>query len=303
MDGRALHPGVRAAVGRALEAFGPERAGRPLRVLEVGGGAGGAFPRWLALVAPFPAVEFTATDRDEDLLGAYREEVRTRAGAAGLRPVHEDAAGLRLAGERRLVEVRLRPAAVPGGFGDFAPGSFDLLLAQSFWDLVPSGAALSLGRRLLAPGGVFYGTLTFSGVTRFDPPHPLDVQVLARYHASMGGERGGDPGAGERLIRGVRAPGSGFSELASGRSDWRVAPGASGYPGDEAFFVETVLGFFDKELRAASDITPRERADWLGARYRQLADGRLRYGAHQHDLAARREGGPLRAPALRGGRR
>ena len=165
---------------------------------------------------------------------------------------------------------------------------FDLLVAQSFWDLVPAGTALALARRLLAPGGVFYATLTFSGETRFDPPHPLDGPVLARYHASMEGDRGGDSRAGERLIGAVRAPGSGFSELASDRSDWRVVPGAGGYPGDEEYFLETVLGFFEKELRDGAGIRPAARDEWLAARRRQLAECRLGFSARQHDLAARR---------------
>ena len=183
---------------------------RPLRVLECGGGAGGAFPQWIRLFERFPGVEFTVTDRDPDMLVHYRHEVCAWVDAAGFRMVEEEENRLRFGGGGRAFDVRFREAAIPRGFDPREDGAFDLLLAQSFWDLVGRGTALSLGRRLLAPGGIFYATLTFAGVTRFGPPHELDRRLLVCYHASMAGDRGGDPIAGERLLGEVRLPGSGF---------------------------------------------------------------------------------------------
>ena len=112
------------------------------------------------------------------------------------------------------------------------------------------------------PGGLFYATLTFAGATRFGPAHELDRRLLQCYHASMGGERGGDPYAGERLLGAVRMPGSGFAELASGRSDWRVVPTDEGYPDDEAYFLLAVLGFVEKETPHVVR-NPRRR-NWTG---------------------------------------
>ncbi len=243
MDERALHPGVEAAVRDALPAQ------RPLRALEVGGGAGGAFRRWMGLLDGVDRLEFTASDKDARLLQAYREEA-----PAGIQFLH---------------------AAVPDG--NF-PGErrFDALLARSFWDLPPPGTALPFARRMLAPGGVFYAALTFSGETRFDPPHHEDSRILAAYHASIA-----NPRAGEELIEDIRAPGSGFAGIASGRSDWRVVPERGDYPADEGFFLETILGYVEKELG-------EEAADWLAVRRRQLQEARLAFAARQFDVAARR---------------
>ncbi len=286
MDARAIHPGVRKAVRGALGSF---PAGTPLRALEVGGGAGGAFRRWTELLAPHSRAELTVTDRDPALLDAYRQEALRWAGERGSRRGEL----LRIEDHGRILEVRFLRVSAPEGFLAFPEGSFALLAAQSFWDLLPPGTALPLAGRLLAPGGVFYAALTFSGSTRFDPPlGVVDRRILDRYHASMEGARGGDSRAGERLIEQVRAPGSGFCELASGRSDWRVVPDPAfegGYPGDERFFLETLLGFIEKELRAAPEISESERSGWLAARRRQLAKGRLSFSARQHDLAARRD--------------
>ena len=187
-------------------------------------------------------------------------------------------------------DLRLREAKVPEEFGGQDEAAFDLMLAQSFWDLVPPGTAFSLGRRLLVPGGIFYATLTFTGATRFAPAHELDRQLLQCYHASMGGERGGDPYAGERLLGAVRMPESGFTELASGRSDWRVVPADEGYPDDEAYFLLAVLGFVEKELLTSSEIRGDELDWWMRSRRLQLKDGQLSYAARQQDLAARRDG-------------
>ena len=272
------------------EALGELPADRPLRVIELGGGAGGAFRPWMSLLGRFPRVEFTVYDRSGELLEAYREEAASWAGEAGLSVAGDAEAGLRLEGGGRVLEMRLSEASVPEGTTGEREGSFDLMVAQSFWDLVPPGAALGLGRRLLAPAGIFYSTLTFSGATRFTPPHDLDRRLLHCYHASMGGERGGDPYAGERLVGAVRMPDSGFAELASGRSDWRVKPTDEGYPGDERFFLLTVLGFVEKELATSTEVRDDELDWWMRARRRQLRNGELSYAARQQDLVARRDG-------------
>lgn len=275
VDARAIHPGVRAAVEEALRCL---PADRMVRAVELGAGAGGGFRRWIHLLVPFRRVEFTVTDSDADLLRGYRKQVLAWIGEieAGL---HD---GARLGYRDQALEVRFRRLFVPDETRVFREGGLGLLVAQSFWDLVPPGTALPLARRLLARGGVFYAALTFSGETRFEPTIPGDRAILARYHLSMD-SAGGDSRAGEQLIAEFREPGSGFSELASARSDWRVVPEGRGYPGDERFFLETILGFIEKELRGAEG-----SAEWVAARRRQLREGTLSFTARQHDFAARR---------------
>lgn len=287
LDTRSINLQVRKACAEALAELAPDR---PFRVIELGGGAGGGFEYWMSLLGRFQRLEFTATDRDGDLLEAYREEVSAWAGGTGLSVADSPGGGLRVEDGGRAFDLRFRELTVPEGFGEKDVGAFDLVLGQSFWDLVRPGTAVRIGELLLAAGGIFYSTLTFSGATRFGPSHELDRQLLQRYHASMGGERGGDPYAGERLIGAVRMPRSGFTELASGRSDWRVVPTDEGYPGDEGFVLLTVLGFIEKELANSSDVREDELDWWMRERRRQLRDGELSYAARQQDLVARRDG-------------
>lgn len=287
VDARAVNREVRQAAAAALRRIARERGGRtPLRVLEVGAGAGHALPRWLELLAPFPSVEFTATDPSDALLDRHREAAAAWAREHRRRLAEGGARELRIEADGRNLVFRFERAAAPGGLDRFPSGAFDLLAAQSVWDLTPPGSALAVGRRLLRPGGLFYSVLTFCGETSFEPPLPLDESVLDRYHRSIEA-RGGDPGAGTRLAAEMeRGAGADFTVLASGRADWRV-PAEGGRTSDaERVFLSAVLDFIEKEV--AGDPEVPEAADWLAARRRALAAGRLRYRAANRDLAAAR---------------
>ena len=285
VDERALDREVRRAAEEALGRLARERsAARPLRALEVGAGAGDGFPRWMELAAPFERVEFTATDPSPALLAAHRRAVAAWADEEGYRAATgADGGEIRLKGRSRRVLVRFVEAAAPAGLGRLPAGRFDLLAAQSVWDLTPPGTALRMARHLLGPGGVFYSTLTFCGVTRFDPPHPSDRRILAEYHRSIE-KRGGDPVAGARLAAEAEQHESGFELLASGRSDWRVTPAAGGYAPQEFVFVEAVLGCIEQEVAGKTDLPEAE--EWLASRHAALAAGTLGFRVENRDLAA-----------------
>ena len=287
VDARAVNREVREAAAEALRRLARQRSGEtPLRVLEVGAGAGHAWPRWLPLLAPFPAVEFTATDPSGALLAAHREAVAAWAREHRYRVDDANGRALRIEADGRDLVFRFERAAAPGGLDRFPSGVFDLLAAQSVWDLTPPGSALAVGRRLLRPGGLFYSVLTFCGETSFEPPLPLDEVVLDRYHRSIEA-RGGDPGAGTRLAAEMeQGAGADFAVLASGRSDW-LAPADDGDASDEErVFLSAVLDFIENEVAGDPEIP--EAADWLAARRRALAAGGLRYRAVNRDLAATR---------------
>ena len=293
MDRRARHPGVFAAVAAAVPVLAA--AGSPVRVVEFGGGSGGGFRHWMRLLAPAGRGRLTVVDQNPRLLAAYRERARGWGAARGMEAVRSGRERLLLRSPERALALRFVAARISEGLAEdlaegpaegmgTAPGSpFELAVAQSFWDLLRPGAAVPLARGLLRPGGVFYATLTFAGKTVFSPPHADDRRVAEAYHASMA-----NPRAGPGLASEFAAEGSGFEVLASGRSDWRVEPDRGGYAADEAFFLRTILGFFEKELsRRDGGLDDHARA-WLDARRRQLHRGELRFTASQMDLAAER---------------
>jgi SAM-dependent methyltransferase len=85
-------------------------------------------------------------------------------------------------------------------FDEVVPaGPFDAVLAHSFLDLVDLDRALPrlLGR--LRPGGVFYFSLNFDGLTAFEPEvdPALDRSIVEAYHATMDARRDGPHSAGD----------------------------------------------------------------------------------------------------------
>ena len=249
----------------------------------------------MELLASCSEVEFLATEADHGLLAAYHEEVTRWGAEAGLEAVASGPARVlfesALPRARRL-DVRIEAAWVPEG----PAGRFDVLLSQSFWDLLPRGTAVRFAHRLLEPGGLFHAALTFGGETGFEPAHPADGLVLERYHRSMGGARGGDPEAGLQLIKDFLTPGSGFRVLAAGPSPWEVTPSNGGYAADERSFLETILGFIAREIAPDREVPEAVWRSWIAARRRQLVEGRLAYRALQTDLAAERISAPSSAP-------
>jgi SAM-dependent methyltransferase len=152
----------------------------------------------------------------------------------------------------------------------------DLLVAQSFLDLVPVEDALGKFTDALAPGGLLYAPLTFDGVTNFQPDHPADAVVERQYHRSIDAVAGRDTDAGRHAVTVLqRAPGD---LLAVGGSDWIVRPqcsensesddgsdsngdperdsgsdsdgrsDAGDYPADERYFLDRILGYVASSL-------------------------------------------------------
>lgn len=198
----------------------------------------------------------------------------------------------------------------------------DLLVAQSFLDLVPVEDALGTFTDALAPGGLLYAPLTFDGVTNFQPDHPADSVVERQYHRSIDAVAGRDTHAGRHAVTALqRAPGD---LLAVGGSDWIVRPArgeksesesgpesedgsdsdgrsdADDYPADERYFLDRILGYvasslLDTEVQRLSTVDPRvidtadtdSIRDWLHTRRRQLSAGELSYFTHQFDVLYR----------------
>lgn len=201
----------------------------------------------------------------------------------------------------------------------------DLVVAQSFLDLVPPAEALDAFAGLLAPGGLVYAPFTFDGTTGFAPAHPADDLVEELYHAGIDAEPGRNTRAGRAALSHLRErPGE---TLAVAGSDWIVRPRDGGssapdaYPADEWYFLDRILGFVADTLLAsdvrrlselsaaalrAADLAPDARAaldaasddgdpgsgstalhDWFVTRRRQSADGTLVYVAHQVDICYR----------------
>jgi hypothetical protein len=210
-------------------------------------------------------------------------------------PPADDRLVLSRAGQR--VEVEFRAADV---FEYLAATDreWDLVVAHAFVDLVDPADALAAFRDALAPGGHAYCPITFDGETIFEPAvggrtdHRTDAPagrefeeaLLECFHDHI--DSSGDSKAGRHLL--ALAPESG-ELLAAGGSDWVVRPrgDGTGYPADEAYFLDCIVEMVSEAVADESEIDPDRLAEWSARRRDQIADAELVYCAHQLDLLVR----------------
>ena len=282
VDDRALNRHVLAELRRLMPAGGPQ-------VLEVSAGLGTMAARLMDWGA-IGAGEYILLDADRQLLDRSRRWLRDWAAARDLRSdLLPD--GLRVGDLRvRLVHAEL------GSYLEAAHGvPADVLIANAVLDLLDVPAVLPGLLRLLVPGGLYWFTINYDGESVFAPGHLHDDQIMQAYHRDMDerfryGRRAGESRTGRHLFGYLRAAGA--PALAAGSSDWVVSAGPDGnYPGDEAYFLRSILNTIQNALRNRQDrVQPAHLADWLAARGRQLAAGELVYIAHQLDFVGRSPG-------------
>jgi len=282
VDDRALNRHVLAELCRLMPAVAP-------RVLEVGAGLGTMVARLMDW-GTVGAGEYILLDADRQLLDCSRRRLRDWAAARGLRSALLPD-GLRVGDIRvRLVHAEL------GRYLETAQGApADVLIANAVLDLVDVPAVLPGMLRLLGPGGVYWFTINYDGESIFVPGHPHDDQIVQAYHRDMDerfryGRPAGESRTGRRLFHHLRDAGA--PALAAGSSDWVVSAGPDGnYPGDEAYFLRSILNTIQNALRSRQDqVEPADLADWLAVRGRQLDAGELVYIAHQLDFVGRSPG-------------
>ncbi len=282
VDDRALNRHVLAELRRLMPAGAP-------RVLEVGAGLGTMVARLMDW-GTVGAGEYVLLDADRPLLDCSRRWLCDWAAARGLR-------GDLLPDGLQVGDLRVR--LVHAELGDYLEAGHealaDVLVANAVLDLVDVPAVLPGLLRLLVPGGVYWFTINYDGESIFMPGHPHDDKVMRAYHRDMDeriryGRPAGNSRTGRRLFHQLRAAGA--PALAAGPSDWVVSAGPDGnYPGDEAYFLRSILGTIQGALRIRPDwVEPADLADWLAVRGRQLATGELVYIAHQLDFAGRSPG-------------
>jgi SAM-dependent methyltransferase len=282
VDDRALNRHVLAELRRLMPAGTP-------RVLEVGAGLGTMVARLMEWGA-VGAGEYILLDADQQLLDCSRGWLGDWAAARGLRsdPLPD---GLRVGDLRvRLVRAEL------GSYLEAAHGAVaDVVVANAVLDLVDVPTVLPGLLRLLVPGGVYWFTINYDGESIFVPGHPHDDKIMHAYHRDMDervryGRPAGESRTGRRLFHHLRAAGA--PALAAGSSDWVVSAGPEGnYPGDEAYFLRSILSTIQNALATRQDqVEPADLAGWLAERGRQLAEGELVYIAHQLDFVGRSPG-------------
>lgn len=287
IDDRSLNFRVWQALASACTARPPGI----LCVLEVGAGIGTMVER-LASHGLLNQAAYTAIDMAEDNITEARRRLADWGVIQGYQIRNEPGASLVLERAGDFLQLHLETIDL---FDFIARESshrrWDLLIAHAFLDLIDIPATLPKLFSLLNPGGMFYFTINFDGLTVFEPAiDPLfDDTILHLYHRTMderliNGKPSGDSLAGRHLFTHLRQAGARL--LAAGASDWVVAPltGNDSYPGDEANFLHFIIHTIDQEVRNHPEMDQQRFAEWIALRHAQVERGELVYIAHQLDF-------------------
>jgi SAM-dependent methyltransferase len=291
VDDRALNQHVWQTLVENLATISPQK---PVRVLEIGCGIGTMLTRMLewGLVSE---AEVTAIDALPENIVAASQHLN------GWVKTHQyqfkfSGEEVELNGQGQRVRFRLEAVDL----FDFiqrqaGQETWDLVIAHAFLDLMNVPDTLPLIFQLSRPGGLFYFSLNFDGVTSFEPAiDPIFDQLVERlYHHTMderitAGRPSGDSQAGRHLFAHLKDAGANI--LAAGASDWVVYPTVQGYPGDEAYFLHFIINTIAGALADHPDLDPMRFQEWIAARHAQVERLELVYVAHQLDFVGRWKG-------------
>ena len=260
VDDRALNRHVMDAFQRILGEIDTEI----VEILEIGAGIGTMAERLIECEMMPPNARYTTVDAVESNIAEARR---------------------RLAPLMDQVIFDLRATDVFDLLADQSSDQqWDVLIAHAFLDLIDLQNELPRLLSLLKPGGVFWFTVNFDGVTAFEPilDPAFDAAIVDLYHTSMEARISGAPETGRRLLTRLLAL---RAEIrAAGSSDWVVVPGRNGYRDDEAYFLHFIIHTVDAELHDHPELDGQRFREWVAARHRQIDHGELVYIAHQLDM-------------------
>jgi SAM-dependent methyltransferase len=289
VDDRALNRHVTERLAACLN--GGRKQGSPI-ILEVGAGIGTMLERFLER-GFLQRASYDAIDILPCLMAEARHRISACARHLGLDV--DCAERIHIRGSGVDVDVGFEAIDVYNAVQDRASRPpVDLVVANAFLDLVDAPRLLPGLLALLRPGGYFWFTLNFDGLTILEPSlEPgFDEDVIALYHDSMDrrvvdGRPSGSSRTGRSLFRWLRDAGA--TILDAGSSDWVVFPAAGCYPGDEAYFLHYLIETMARALEGHPSLDPDRFSLWIAGRHSQVERGELVLIAHQLDLLGQRQ--------------
>ncbi|HSF81363.1 MAG TPA: class I SAM-dependent methyltransferase [Anaerolineales bacterium] len=288
VDDRALNRRVWETLSHHLPASSPRN---PLLILEIGAGIGTMLERMLEGKL-FRYAHYTAIDNQPENIDEARRRLynypavhildRSEGQKDALPVASEPQITARLQEGDVLKMIPLRPGERP----------CDLLVAHAFLDLIDLPSTLPGILSLLKPGGLFYFTLNFDGLTLFEPQvePSLDELIQHLYHRTMDerlqdGHPSGDSRTGRHLFSQLKRCGAQILE--AGASDWVIYPQDGSYPADEAYFLHFIIHTIHTALRGHPELDAPALTAWAQTRHAQIERSELIYIAHQIDFTGR----------------
>ncbi len=261
-----------------------------LRCLDLGTGSGAMVKRLIDLGLDV-SLEIIGIDISADLLDIATEQLT--------RHLHDlrfgtERRGRRISAHRnkQSISITFECASVFDRNLDPTIGSFDLISAHQFMDLVPLELTVEKILKLLAPRGLFYSTLNYDGETALIPVYSdqqYEKKILENYDRSMekrriDGSPTGGAYSGRRLI-GALANAQ-FAIHSYGSSDWNITPVNRGYRDRHAFCLKSLLAMIHGEATGNDGFDSETLGVWYSDRSDAIDAGRLGMIVHQLDILA-----------------
>lgn len=302
VDNSALNAEVRKRLLSSIRDVVTEHSG-PLRVLDLGTGSGAMVRRLLRDLGVVRSsgrdIEIRGVDIDAALIEAAEGLCTDAWVASGLENGRATGSG--------DVRIEFRVMSVEKALAE--ESSRELITAHALMDLLPMAATCAAVRRSLVPGGLFYATINYNGLTRWYPKAEdaeFEQQLLSYYDRSMrrvraGGREQDGAASGGQLYEACRA--AGLDVLALGGSDWCVFPkvdvgtgvadggearrgSPAAYTKGEVRLLTWMLGNIYKE--GLQEFTADQMEAWIQDRLGCLQQERLAMVVHHLDVLARR---------------
>jgi SAM-dependent methyltransferase len=261
-----------------------------LRVVELGAGIGTMVARCLEW-GLLNEADYTVIDIDPQNIDYARWYLLDWAEGNGIEAFELGADTIVLREGSRDLSVKLVRSDVTDPMVLKGTGEYDLLIAHLFLDLVDVRENLNSFLKLLKPGGIFYLSHIYDGLTTFFPEMDSDKTMLEFYNRSMD-ERDNDISAYPRSRTGrevlqLLLDMKDIEIIEAGSSDWIVFPRKGVYPKDEREFLLYMVDMIDGALRNVGAIDPDDLKEWIQTRKEQIENGELTFISHQLDVVGK----------------
>jgi len=276
-------------VFETLKRNSPEQSKeKPLKIIEIGAGIGTMIERlieWDFL----RYAHYTAIDINEENVLALPQRLANFADEPGLtfETTGENSNELVLRNQKSKIKI----TPVCSDFREFLDDAshqhhWDLVIAHAVLDILPLNESLEHILAGLQQRGLFWFTLNYNGVTRFEPTidPDLDRSVEQLYNRSMDRRKiqTGGSQTGQKLFSAI--PTSGGEILAAGSSDWVLSTSDSEFIADEQYFLRCILQMVYESVSGTKELSSAKLDDWRQQRLHQIQEGSLTYIAHQLDF-------------------
>lgn len=276
-------------VFETLKQHAPEQCKeKPLNIIEIGAGIGTMVERlieWDFL----RYAHYTAIDINEENVRALSQRIANFADESELafETSGEIPNKLVLSNQRSTIEI----TAVCSDFREFLEEAshqhhWDLVIAHAVLDILPLTESLEHILAGLGKHGLFWLTLNYNGVTRFEPTidPEMDRSVEQLYNLSMDQRKiqTGGSQTGQKLFSAI--PQSGGEILAAGSSDWVLSAPDAEFVAEEQYFLRCILQMVHESVSGTKKFSAAKLDDWHQQRLHQIQEGSLTYIAHQLDF-------------------